>query len=171
MQENKKEKKITFSEKIDDNINTFSVALTFLIIGIFLTYNKNYFQNEIVSTVIKIIFIFFGIIGFITFVGKFNKNHQIKGMDNLIAGIVIFLIWFFIYFYVKSTIANTIMFFFLIFGLYGTCRGVLEILYSLKNESKNILGAIKKMIPIISELFGIMLIAIQILQALKIIWK
>ena len=169
MKENKKEKRIIFSEKIDDNISTFSVALTFFIIGIFLTYNKNYFQNEIVSTVIKIVFIVLGILGFITFVNKFNKNHQIKGMDNLIVGIVVILIWFLIYFYLKSTIANTIMFFFLILGLYGTCRGILEILYSIKNESKNIFGVIKRMMPILSELFGIMLIMIQILQALKII--
>ena len=169
MKENKKEKRIIFSEKIDDNISTFSVALTFFIIGIFLTYNKNYFQNEIVSTVIKIVFIVLGILGFLTFVNKFNKNHQIKGMDNLIVGIVVILIWFLIYFYLKSTIANTIMFFFLILGLYGTCRGILEILYSIKNESKNIFGVIKRMMPILSELFGIMLIMIQILQALKII--
>ena len=169
MKENKKEKRIIFSEKIDDNISTFSVALTFFIIGIFLTYNKNYFQNEIVSTVIKIVFIVLGILGFITFVNKFNKNHQIKGMDNLIVGIVVILIWFLIYFYLKSTIANTIMFFFLILGLYGTCRGILEILYSIKNESKNIFEVIKRMMSILSELFGIMLIMIQILQALKII--
>lgn len=110
MKENKKEKRIIFSEKIDDNISTFSVALTFFIIGIFLTYNKNYFQNEIVSTVIKIVFIVLGILGFITFVNKFNKNHQIKGMDNLIVGIVVILIWFLIYFYLKSTIAILLYF-------------------------------------------------------------
>lgn len=121
------------------------------------------------STVIKIVFIVLGILGFITFVNKFNKNHQIKGMDNLIVGIVVILIWFLIYFYLKSTIANTIMFFFLILGLYGTCRGILEILYSIKNESKNIFEVIKRMMSILSELFGIMLIMIQILQALKII--
>ena len=35
--ENKKQKKIVFSEKIDDNINGYSIGLTFILIALFLS--------------------------------------------------------------------------------------------------------------------------------------
>lgn len=52
MEQKKKEKKATFSEEIDNSISGFALVITFIIVGIFLLFNKDYFGNQIVATVI-----------------------------------------------------------------------------------------------------------------------
>lgn len=71
---------------------------------------------------------------------------------------------------------NLIGFFFLIIGLYGICRGIIEIGYSIvrinkehKETQKSKLEIIKETILILSEIAGMALIVIQILQAIKVI--
>ena len=105
-----------------------------------------------------------------------NKDRGIKGIDNLITGIIVVGIWAVIYYFVKNWIGNLIGFFFLIIGLYGSCRGIIEIGYSIakinkehKETQKSKLGIIKEMILILSEIAGMALIVIQILQAIKVI--
>lgn len=76
----------------------------------------------------------------------------------------------------SNWIGNLIGFFFLILGLYGSCRGIIEIGYSIvkinkehKETQKSKLEIIKEIILIISEIAGMALIVIQILQAIKVI--
>lgn len=176
MEQNKQAKKVTFSEEVDNSINGFALVITFIIVGIFLLFNKDYFGNQIVATVIQWLFIAIGLLGFGTEISKLNKNRGIKGIDDLIIGIIIVAIWAVIYYWVKYWIGNLIGFFFLIIGLYGGCRGILEIIYSLtkinkehKEKQKSKLEIIKEIILILSEIAGMALIVIQILQAIKII--
>ena len=176
MEQNKQSKKVTFSEEVDSSISGFALVITFIIVGIFLLFNKDYFGNQIVATIIQCLFITIGLLGFGTEISKLNKNRGIKGIDDLIIGIIIVAIWAVIYYWVKNWIGNLIGFFFLIIGLYGGCRGILEILYSLtkinrehKETQKSRIEIIKEIILILSEIAGIALIVIQILQAIKII--
>lgn len=176
MEQNKQAKKVTFSEEVDSSISGFALVITFIIVGIFLLFNKDYFGNQIVATIIQCLFITIGLLGFGTEISKLNKNRGIKGIDDLIIGIIIVAIWAVIYYWVKNWIGNLIGFFFLIIGLYGGCRGILEILYSLtkinrehKETQKSRIEIIKEIILILSEIAGIALIVIQILQAIKII--
>ena len=176
MEQNKQAKKVTFSEEVDSSISEFALVITFIIVGIFLLFNKDYFGNQIVATIIQCLFITIGLLGFGTEISKLNKNRGIKGIDDLIIGIIIVAIWAVIYYWVKNWIGNLIGFFFLIIGLYGGCRGILEILYSLtkinrehKETQKSRIEIIKEIILILSEIAGIALIVIQILQAIKII--
>ena len=80
----KKEKKIIFSEVIDDSISGFALVITFIVVGIFLLFNKDYFGNETVAIIIQWLFIIIGCLGFSTEISKMNKNRGIKGIDNLI---------------------------------------------------------------------------------------
>lgn len=176
MEQNKQAKKVTFSEGVDSSISGFALVITFIIVGIFLLFNKDYFGNQIVATVIQWLFIAIGLLGFGTEISKLNKNRGIKGIDDLIIGIIIVAIWAVIYYWVKNWIGNLIGFFFLIIGLYGGCRGILEIIYSLtkinkehKEAQKSRIEIIKETILILSEIAGIALIVIQILQVIKII--
>ena len=176
MEQKKKEKMITFSEEIDSSISGFALVVTFIIVGVFLIFNKDYFGNEVVATVIQWAFIIIGCLGFGTEISKMNKNRGIKGIDNLITGIVVISIWAIIYYFIKHWIGNVVGFLFLVFGLYGSCRGIIEIGYSIisiskehKKENENKLGIIKEIILMLSEIAGMALIVVQILQAIKVI--
>ena len=75
MNEKLKEKKIVFSEEIDSTISGFALVITFIVIGIFLIFNKEYFGNQIVSAVIQWLFIIIGCLGFATEISKINKGN------------------------------------------------------------------------------------------------
>lgn len=169
-------KKITFSEEVDNTIGGFALVITFIVVGTFLLFNKDYFGNQIVATIIQWLFIVIGCLGFGTEIKKMNKDRGIKGIDNLITGIVVVGIWAVIYYFVKNWIGNLIGFFFLIIGIYGSCRGIIEIGYSIakinkghKETQKSKLEIIKEIILILSEIAGMTLIVIQILEAIKVI--
>lgn len=114
--------------------------------------------------------------GFGTEISKMNKDRGIKGIHNLITGIIVVSIWATMYYFIKNWIGNLVGFFFLIIGLYGSCRGIIEIGYSVvsinkehKATQKSKIGILKEIILILSEIAGIALIVIQILQAIKVI--
>ncbi len=174
MEQKNKENNVTFSEKIDNTINGFALVITFITIGIFLLFNKNYFGNELIATIIQWTFIALGCLGFSTEISRMNKDRNIKGIDNVVLGIVLIIIWSVIYFLIKNWIGSSIGFLFLVFGIYGICRGIIEIGYSIMSKGQkeyrgNKLGIIKEIVIIISEIAGIALIIIQILQAVKVI--
>lgn len=176
MESKKKEKKITFSEEIDNSINGFALVVTFIAVGIFLLFNKKYFGNEIVSTIIQWIFIVIGCLGFGTEISKMNEKRGIKGIDNLVIGIILLIIWACIYYFFKNWIGNVISFFILIIGLYDGCKGIIEITYSIiikgkdnKKAQKSRLDVTKEIILMLSEIAGIGLILVQILQSIKVI--
>lgn len=171
-----KEKKIIFSEEIDSSISGFSLVITFIIVGLFLLFNKDYFENQTVSKVIQWIFIVMGCLGFGTEISKMNKDKGIRGIDDLIVGVILVGIWAVIYYFVGYWIGNVIGFLILIMGVYGSSQGIIKIIYSFtlisKNHINNKTGKlhfIKEIILILSEILGIALIVVQILQAVKII--
>lgn len=170
------EKKIIFSEEIDSTISGFSLVITFIGVGIFLIFNKDYFGNQIVANIIQWIFIVIGCLGFWTEVSKINKKRRISGTDNLSMGIVMIIIWAVVYYIFKHWIGNVIGFFILVIGLYGVARGIIEIGYSItklrknsKKEEKHDMSVVKDVVLIFSEIAGMVLIIIQILQAIKIV--
>ncbi len=176
MKQKKEETKIIFSEEIDNSISGFSLVMTFIIVGMFLLFNKDYFGNQIVAKVIQWLFIGIGCLGFGTEISKINKDRGIKGIDDLIIGIIVIAIWAIVYYFLNNWIGNLIGFFFLIIGLYGSCRGIIEIGYSIakiskknKEKQKNKLEIMKEIVLIFSEIAGMALIVIQILQATKVL--
>lgn len=166
----KKEKKIEFSEEIDNSINGYAVAFTFIGISIFLINNLEYFGNKIVSIVILSIFSIIGVLG--TF-SELEKNTKIKGLGDLIVGLLFFSVWLLIYFFGKSIVANVLGFIIMIIGVYGTLLGIIKLLVSIfyqksQNEKKiknigiNSLNALSAMGSFVLVIFNIIKIALEI---------
>ena len=165
-EELKKPKKIMFSEDIDSKISGFSIAFAFIAIGIFLTYDQNYFGNELLSTIIRWIFIGIGAIGLCSEWKKGFKS-EIKGISTFMTGAVLIAIWLILYLSLSSSLVNLIAFFFLMFGLYGSFRGIFEIGYSIKEllnakkkEKSNILTDV---LLLMTTILGLILVVMQLL--------
>jgi hypothetical protein len=165
----KKQKEIIFSEEIDDKINGFSLALTFIVVGVLLIYDSSYFGHETVGTIFRWTFIVIGLIGLSVELSKALK--KIKGAGNFILGVVFITIWLVLYLTFSSWIANILSLVFLIGGSYGTFRGLFEIIYSvrqlIKSEKKS--SVVTDVFLLITNILGLALVAIQILQQLEIL--
>ena len=77
MEQKKKEKKVAFSEEIDNSISGFALVITFITVGIFLLFNKGYFENQIVANVVQWTFIVIGCLGFGTEVSTATVEEPI----------------------------------------------------------------------------------------------
>lgn len=77
MEQKKKEKKVTFSEEIDNSISGFALVITFITVGIFLLFNKGYFENQIVANVVQWTFIVIGGLRFGTEVSTATVGESI----------------------------------------------------------------------------------------------
>ena len=163
---------IIFDEKIDDVINTLSISLTFILIGILLYFELIKIGNNIISTIVQWIFIVIGILMITTgFKKSENNNYNIKGFDSLGIGITFMIIWYFIkdltfFLFVIITIIV------LIIGIYGTIRGILEISYSLKlnlknKDSKNVKKFIKDLILFFTKTATLVLTLLNIIKTIN----
>lgn len=166
----KKEKKITFSESIDNAINGYALAISFIGIGVFLLNNLDYFGNKAVSTVILSIFSIIGLMG--TFI-ELGKSTIIKGLDDLGVGLLFFIPWLLIYIFGKAIWLNVLGFFLLVIGVYGMVAGFIKVIVSIfyqntskerkvKNISINFLKALPAIASFILVVFNIIKIALEI---------
>lgn len=166
----KAEKKVEFTEEIDSAINGYALAITFIIIGLFLLNNLDYFGNNVVSIVILSIFTFIGVVGTFT---ELSKNKAVKGLDNLGIGIVFFIPWLLLYILVNNVWINIACFIFLIIGSYFFIYGTIKIGYSIMNNAKEsnkatkiIIKDIFKILPALASfvlvIFNIIKIAIEL---------
>lgn len=172
----KNEIKILFSIEIDRVINSLALACAFIIIGIFLTFNKSYLSNEIISTFFQCSFLLMGVIGLSIEISNNSKFQRIKGLGDLTLGVVFIGLWFFTFLFWNFWWSNIIALLLLFFGIYEMIRGILAIGYSIKtlkiqNEGKSLMrgNIITDLILNLSRICGLILILVQILQALRII--
>lgn len=167
---NKSEKEIEFTEEIDSAINGYAIAMTFIIIGLFLLYNLDYFGNNMVSIVILSIFTILGVVG--TFV-ELSKNKIIKGLDDFGIGIVIFIPWLLLYILLNNIWSNIASFILLLVGTYFLISGIIKIGYSIminakksNKKTKTIIKDIFKILPSLASfvlvIFNIIKIAIEL---------
>jgi hypothetical protein len=181
----KKPKKITFNEKIDSLINGFAVVLTYIIIGIILQFDNSFFGSS--TAIIKISFIICGVLGFFTEIMKINAEHNIKGIESIFIGLMLFLgaylaknyissmniagIWFTIFNVI--TIRYLVLFLLMLISIYGFFSGILELSYSMylrykeSNRDEKNKKLFTNIILILSQLLGLILIAAQIYDILK----
>lgn len=172
----KKNKKIVFSETIDNSINGFALVCAFIIFGIILQFNEGLFKN--VSNVVKVTFIVVGIIGLFTEINKLNLNYNIKGLDSIEVGLflwgVIYLLKTFVDFSdfpeILFTLYEIFLFFIILLSIYGCCKGLIEMVYSLylnytkQNKKENLFSSA---IIALTQLFGLALIVAQIYDIFK----
>ncbi|MBS4804310.1 MAG: hypothetical protein KIC47_14290 [Clostridium sp.] len=170
---NKKE--YTFSSEIDDKINGFSLALTFVIVGIGLSIVPNFFEISIVTEVIRWLFIIIGTLGFFVEISKTKKKLNVKGFSDLGAGILIAIIGVYILKLFNNIISKVIFFLFITFGLYATISGMLKVIYSIyeniRNSKYNNQVSKKVMLSdltiFLTQILGLILVALQLLEVVK----
>ena len=164
----KKPRKIIFNEEIDSNIDGFALCITLIIIGLFLTFRSEYLGSEKFSTIIRWIFIIFGSLGLVVEMGKF-KNKEIKGFDNLLVGLILLGAWIVCFMLWNIWYINVLALFFLILGLFGFFRGLIQIVYSFilarKGKSKGAVAT--NILLLLTEIMGMALVVVQIIQVLN----
>ena len=121
-------KKILFSEETDSAITGYAIGVSFFAIGLFLLLNPRYFFSPIVSYILGALIGAFGVLG----TGlELSRVSKIKGLDNIIFGVVFLMIWFFIYSNFNSLWVNIPSFFLLVFGCYALMLGIIQGAYSI----------------------------------------
>ena len=178
-------KKIVFNEEIDSSISVFSIVLTFIIIGIILQFDNSFFGSS--TNIIKISFIVSGMLGFLTEIKKINIKHNIKGIDNIFFGLIIFIgvyllknfissmdmnsIWFVLFDII--TIRYLLIFLLMLIAIFGFFRGILELVYSIylrykeSNKSEKNKSLFTNIVLVLSQLLGLVLINAQIYDIFK----
>ena len=165
-----REKRVYITPEIDSSISGFALVLTFAVVGLILQFYPNYFGNEVVTQIVKWIFIAVGILGLAAELAK--QKNQIIGLDNLIYGIFFFGGWLALFVFVRNWIANTLSFILLIFGLYAVFMGTQQIIRSIALYRKDkASGRVEKeamkgdVLLFLTKLLGVVLVAFQICKA------
>ena len=159
--------KTVFSKEIDDNHNGQAIGLSFLSIGLILQFLPGYFGNEQVTNVVKIVFAVIGALGMCIELGK--KKSEVKGLDNLLLGILFVGLWWFLYYKFNLWIINIAIFVLLILGAYASFLGFQQILYSAIGRKKG--DTIKSLskddyLEIFTKVLGLLLVLAQIVKAI-----
>ena len=163
----KKEKKIVFTEKIDDNINGYSIGFTFILIALFLFWRQDYLKFEIATRVVGIVVAALGILMCSL---QLSKTAKIEGIMDFCIGAFFFLAWLILYLKVNWLIINLLSIALLTLGLYGMIRGMMEICYSVwtkiivPTEEKSKSVKAKEAFLLITQIFGFALTVLNILK-------
>ncbi len=166
---NKKEKKIYFDETIDSRITGYALAFAFIVCGLVLQFSPVYFGNELVTSIVKWLFVVLGSAGFFVEAGKIKS--RIIGLDNLFMGILFSGIWFALFWFGKHWIFNTIGFICLIFGAFGFFQGLQQVIYSASKipkankEENSTSNKRTDILLFLTKLFGVILVVVQIIKA------
>lgn len=172
----KNKKKIVFNEEIDNSINGFALVLAFIIIGIILQFDNSFFGGA--THIIKLVFIVIGILGLFTEISNLNISYNIKGLDNICTGIFLLVISYLLKIYVYPDnwleffliLYEVFLFFIILISIYGLCRGLIEMTYSLyqnykeKHKKGNLFTSL---IVVLTQLFGLVLVLAQIYDIFK----
>lgn len=170
MSKEKEPKEIVFSEQVDSCIDGLTLGFAFIAIGIFLLLIPDYFGIKIVGQIVRWIFIIIGALGLFVELGKLKPISTIKGFDDLWMGIILLAVWSAVFLLTKKWIWRALGFVLLILGTYGSCRGVLKIIYSVVRNRRS--GSEKKGIivsDIVVFLTKVISLAIIIIQLIKVV--
>ncbi len=162
-----KDKKIVFSEEIDSSINGIALGTAFVMLSIFVVYFK-IFNNTIAEKVIAVTLLVFGIAGTLTEIGRIKKE-DIKGLDDLIVGLLLTILSVVIILKFRNATLNIGLFIVLLLGSYGMIRGILEVFYSLKiqrRKSNNVKIEIMKSVVAITEFVSLIVVILQLVKEL-----
>lgn len=140
-------------------------------ISAFLLINNTYFHWTILTYLIGAVF---GVIGVAGIGTELDKNKKIKGIGNIVIGLIFLGIWIALFLLLKNNpIANTIGMPALIIGAYGFVRGLIELFYSVWietiNSERSLPKITKAIFVFITQLCGLALTILNILKIFKIV--
>ena len=167
--------KIVFSKEIDKSLQGFSLVLTFVVMGIMLQFFSSFFGN--VSCIVTIVFIIFGLLGFLVELDRIFKMQNLKGSSEIMSGTFLILIMIGIKYFSKelngwsnifSMLFNIFVIFFIFLAIYLLFNGIIYFFYSFKKEytgSKK--GELKlTVLKLLMEVLGLVLVILQIIDVL-----
>lgn len=162
----KKNSKITFSEKVDGKLSGLALGFSFILAGVILIIFPNYFGNDSVTLWVRIAFIVVGVLGLIV---EMKKESKIKGYDDLSTGIFLMFIWLILFLAVNNVLLNIIAFLFFVVGAYATFLGFLKTMYSFwllgQQKPKGWTStATSEIIAFLTKIASLILIVMQILK-------
>lgn len=171
-----KNNKVVFDEKTDSSINGFALVFAFIIVGVILQFDNSFFGNA--TTIIQVSFIVCGLLGLFTEISNLNIRHNIKGLDNIGPAVFLLVVSYLLktyidtskWFEIISTLYEVFLFFIILLSIYGFCKGIIEMLYSLyknykeKHKKENLFSSI---MIVLSQLLGLVLILAQIYDVFK----
>lgn len=166
-----KKKNIVFSEIIDSKINGYAIGISFLLISTFLLINNTYFYWRGLTYFVGAVF---GVIGIAGIGTEIDKSKKIKGIGNLIVGLLCLGVWLAVFLLFKNNpVANFFGTIPLIIGAYGFVRGLLEMFYSIwlsvANSDRSFTKIIKAIFLFITQICGLALTILNILKIFKIL--
>lgn len=171
----KKPKEIIFSESIDSAINGYAIGISFTGIGVFLLLKPDYFAIPIISYIVGAII---GVIGVLGTGVELSKHSKVKGLGNLIMGMLLLGGWLLGYTQVHAVWLNIVIFLLLVLGCYAVCLGLIQSIVSIarniraiQNEENNSKGkvigsALTQVVLFLTQLCGLLLAVINVLKAL-----
>lgn len=171
MAEKDKKKNIVFSEIIDSKINGYALGFSLLLVSTFLLFNSTYLYWPWFTYSVGAVL---GILGIGGIGCELDKNKKFKGIGNLALGIIFLGIWLalFVKFNDKPVI-NFLGMFPLIFGAYGSLRGLFELFYSIwleiTNSQRSVSKISKAVFVFMTQICGLVLTILNILKIFKIV--
>lgn len=165
------DKKIIISERIDKRLNSLSLAISFIALGLLLTISPAFLGNEVATSVVRWAFVVLGIAGFFSSFG--DKESGIEGTGDLAAGVCVFAVAVLCFVHIPSPFNGASALVFLLFGIYGITRGLLFLIYTTKHvylsaNTDTESGIKKNVIAIIELLTKIAALILVVAQLIKL---
>ena len=170
----KKDKKIIFSEEIDGTIGGAAAGMAFVVVAVFVMFNKTYLNNETVTAVIGWLFLLFG-----TPIALACLLRKAKCDSNRLAsGVFVSGIWVLLYLHFDYLWTRIFGLFLLFLAAFLILQEFFFLIYSLSDKRKtnsgdtggkagNIEGA-NNLFALIATILGLVLVAMQILDQLGV---
>lgn len=166
-----------FSDKIDSAINGYALGISFVGIGVFLLLNPDYFAIPIVSYIIGAII---GIIGVLGTGVELSKASRVKGLGNIVVGLIFLAVWLIGYLKAQLLPLNIVLFVCLIIGCYAVCLGLFQSLYSIirnlqesrkegkSSKSKVVGNFITQAVLFLTQVCGLIIAILNVMKATSI---
>ena len=144
-------------------IEGFSLALSMLIVSLFLYMNPEFLKVEKVSYITGTILGIIGIVGIFIELGRLNEKFE-ESLKDIIASVLLALCVYTIYLYFTNMFVKFVIIFFALISLYAFIRGLLKIIVNIINEKKSKI----LFTQLIALLLNILLIGLTVLQIVQI---
>jgi len=163
-------KKVVISDNVRSIINAISILITYIVIGLLLYFNNNFFGS--VTKAIVIGFTGVGVLGIITEGRKLNISYNLKGLDNVLIGSILMVLFYLLRVFIKTDkygeiavfVYQIVLFLFLLTAVFVFCKGIMEMIYSmsLKSKDKGIGVIISSTLVMIAQIIALFILILQI---------
>jgi len=158
------------NENVTSIINAISMLVTYIIIGFVM-----YFKNDFFGSVTKAIVIGFtivGLLGIVTEGRKFNLSYKMKGLDNVLLGSVVLVLFYLMRAFIDISKYNEyavfvfqiVLFLFMLVGIFVFCKGIFEMIYSvsLRSKDKGIGNVVSSVFIMIAQIVALIVLCLQV---------